>query len=95
MDIIELNFFLISFNRNKPQVKNIITHIKTKISLFSKPQPSTRSTLDKNLNANASSIKPNKTFTELVQDPDFGSLVTILGKIANKVNGNELSLIHI
>ena len=56
---------------------------------MSKPQPSTRSTLDKNLNANASSIKPNKTFTELVQDPDFGSLVTILGKMANKVNGNE------
>ena len=56
-------------------------------SLFNTPHSKIRSTLDRNLKASANSTKPNITFIELVQEPDFGSLLIIFGKNANNVNG--------
>src|SRR5690606_15230887 len=57
-------------------------------SIFSKPQCSTRSALDKNLNASPSSRNPMTTFTVLSQDPDRGILFINAGKAAKKVNGS-------
>ncbi len=59
-----------------------------KISLFSKPQCSTKSALDKNLNAKATSIKPSTTFTVFNQPPLRGRELSQLGNKANKANGS-------
>ena len=45
------------------------------------------STVDKNLNDNANSIKPKITFTVVSQPPDFGNDFSHCGNIANKVKG--------
>src|SRR5262249_24440071 len=47
----------------------------------------TKSALDKNFTANASSINPNTTFTSVIQPPDFGKECNQCGNIANKANG--------
>ena len=52
------------------------------------PQPYARSATDKNFNDRASSRKPNTTFTEFSQPPDFGISLSQDGKMANNVNGN-------
>ena len=41
----------------------------------------------RNFSPSANSRKPNTTFTELSQPPDFGKLLSQDGKKANKVNG--------
>src|SRR5262245_8595196 len=48
------------------------------------PQCITKSALDKNLNASATSTKANTFFTVSNQPPDLGSDFSKLGKIANK-----------
>ena len=58
-----------------------------KISLFNKPQCFTKSALERNLKASASSKKPNTTFTEFNQPPDFGNELSQLGNSANKAKG--------
>ena len=58
-----------------------------KTSIFKIPQCSTRSALDKNFNANASSRKPKITFVVLSHPPDFGSALSMFGNVANKAKG--------
>ena len=60
----------------------------TKGSRFNKPHRMTKSALDKNLKANASSINPNTFFTMSSQDPDLGKFLTKLGNRANRANGS-------
>ena len=62
--------------------------IAINISLFSKPQCITRSAFERNLNAKASSIKPNTTFTVFSHPPDLGNELKRFGKSANKAKGN-------
>src|SRR6478672_3811846 len=57
-------------------------------SLFSKPQCITRSALDKNFSAIASSRKPNTTFTVVSHPPDLGRAFNQLGNMANNANGS-------
>lgn len=57
-------------------------------SCFSKPYRITKSALDKNLKAKASSINPNTFFTISSQEPDFGRFLTKLGNKANRANGS-------
>ena len=59
-----------------------------KISLLTIPHCLTRSALDKNFIAIASSINPSTTFTEFNQPPDLGSVCSQFGKMANNVKGN-------
>src|SRR5690606_28933931 len=63
-------------------------HMMRKGSILSKPQCSTRSALDKNLNASPSSRNPITTLTVLSQEPDLGNLFMKEGNAANKVNGS-------
>ena len=58
-----------------------------KISIFRIPQCSTRSALDKNLKAKASSKNPKITFVVLSHPPDFGSALSIFGNIAKSAKG--------
>src|SRR5699024_6110186 len=62
--------------------------IPIKTSLFNKPQFSTKSAFDKNLNAKPSSRNPNTTLTVLSQPPLFGNLFNQFGNIANKAKGS-------
>ena len=59
----------------------------TNISRFKMPQFPTKSALDKNLKAKASSKKPNTTFTVVIHPPDFGSEFNQAGNMANKAKG--------
>src|SRR5688572_23289087 len=52
------------------------------------PHCFTKSALEKNLTASASSKKPNTTFTVVNHPPDFGNDCSQPGKRANKANGN-------
>ena len=56
------------------------------------PQFIVISAVDKNLNANASSINPKTTFTVVNQPPDFGKECSHCGNIANSVNGNASAI---
>ena len=67
--------------------KNIKTHIPRNASIFNKPQCCTKSALDKNLNAKASSKNPSMTFVVLSHPPDFGSDFIIFGNIAKRAKG--------
>src|ERR1043165_3402047 len=51
-------------------------------------QPFTRSALEKNLSARASSIKPRVTFTWFNQPPAFAILLIMPGEKAKNVKGN-------
>jgi len=51
------------------------------------PQCDTKSALDKNLKAAATSKNPSTTFTEFNQPPDFGKAFIKAGKAAKMVNG--------
>ena len=53
--------------------------MKIKTSLFKIPHPSTKSALERNLNAKANSIKPNETFNFFNQTPDLGITDRYLG----------------
>src|SRR5687768_2692059 len=64
------------------------THIPINTSRFKKPHCFTRSALDKNFTAMASSRKPKTTFTLVNQPPDFGNDCSQPGNMANKANGN-------
>src|SRR5687767_11945892 len=80
-------------NLNLPNKYNTIktpitTHMPIKISLFNKPHCFTKSALDRNLTAIASSRKPNTTFTEFNQPPDLGRVCSQPGNIANNAKGN-------
>ena len=70
----------------------MITHIPINNSLLSKPQCSTKSAFDKNLNAKPSSRKPKITLKVFIHLPDFGIEFNILGKKANKVNGSARAI---
>ena len=63
------------------------TQIPINISLFRSPQCSTKSALDRNLNAKPNSRKPNIILNVFIHLPDLGKDFSILGKRANKVNG--------
>src|SRR5436190_9932444 len=67
--------------------KPITTQSAIKISLFRNPHCFTRSALEKNFTANASSINPNTTFTSVIQPPDFGNDLSQLGNMANNAKG--------
>src|SRR5438128_551061 len=69
-----------------PEPINIHTPINT--SRFNKPQCITRSALDKNLNASASSRNANTFLTVSNHPPDFGNDCNQSGKIANNAKGN-------
>ena len=58
-----------------------------KTSIFNIPQCFTKSALDRNLNAKASSRKPKTTFVVLSHPPDFGSAFSMFGNSANSANG--------
>src|SRR5690606_7704670 len=66
---------------------NMIIQIPINTSRFRIPQCSTKSALDKNLNAIASSKNPKITLIVVIHPPDFGSEFNIFGKSANKANG--------
>src|SRR5882724_915798 len=66
----------------------MMTHAPTKTSLFISPHCFTRSALDKNLIAIASSRKPRTTFTEVSHPPDLGNDCNQPGNIANNAKGN-------
>src|SRR5450631_1532409 len=66
----------------------IIIHIPMKISRFKIPQCSTKSALDRNFKASASSRKPNTILTEFSQPPDFGREFIHPGNKANRAKGN-------
>src|SRR4051812_40792664 len=70
---------------NKPKTTIQITR---KISRVTMCACTTRSALDKNFMASASSKKPSTTFTELSQPPDFGRELSQPGKAANNPNGS-------
>ena len=53
-----------------------------------KPQCSTKSAVDKNLNARANSANPKTTLTEFSHPPDWGNDFIIEGKAAKSVNGS-------
>src|SRR5690606_8419166 len=74
-------------NKYKPINPKIAIQIAKKTSLSSICACQTKSALDKNLNANASSMNPKVTFTVFIHPPDFGNELIQLGKIANKTNG--------
>ncbi len=57
------------------------------ISLFNNPHCFTRSALERNFTAMASSRNPKTTFTVLSQPPDFGNDCNQPGNIANKAKG--------
>ena len=57
-------------------------------SIFKIPQCATRSAFDKNFKANASSTKPNVTFSVFSQPPELGSFSRNFGNIANKAKGS-------
>src|ERR1044072_3452750 len=65
----------------------IITHIPRNTSLFKKPHCFTRSALERNLTAMASSRKPSTTLTLVSQPPDFGNDCNQPGNMANNPNG--------
>ena len=68
--------------------KEITTHKPINISLFRRPHCFTRSALDKNLTANASSMKPKTTFTFVIHPPDLGSDLSQFGNMAHNAKGN-------
>ena len=73
-------------------VPKIAIQIAKNTSLSSKCVPNTISTIDKNLNANASSKNPKTTFTVFSQPPDFGNEFSQPGKIANNANGIAIAV---
>ena len=56
-------------------------------SLLRRPQWETKSALDKNLRASASSKNPKTTLTVVIQPPDLGIEFKAFGNKANKANG--------
>ena len=79
---------LILPNKYKVRPAPINIQIPIKTSRFNKPQCLTRSALEKNLKASASSANPNTTLTVLSQPPDLGNELSQLGKRANRAKGN-------
>src|SRR5690606_1783121 len=65
----------------------MIIQMRKKVSLFNNPQCFTKSALERNFTASASSRNPSTIFTEVSQEPDFGKEFSQLGKRANRVNG--------
>ena len=74
-------------NKYKDKEKEINTHIPIKTSLLSIPQCSTKSALDKNLNAKPNSKKPKITLKVFIHLPDLGRVVSKFGNKAKIVNG--------
>ena len=66
-----------------------------KTSRFSIPQCATRSALDRNLIANASSTKPNTTLRVFIHPPDLGKFFNRLGNNANKPKGKAKAKGHL
>src|SRR6218665_133454 len=73
--------------RYNAKAPKIAIQIARNTSRSSKCNCNTRSALDKNLNAKASSKNPKNTFTVLSQPPDFGSEFNQPGNIANNMKG--------
>ena len=63
-----------------------------KTSIFKSPQCRTRSALDKNLNAKASSKNPKITLVVLSHPPDFGKDFSMFGNIAKTANGRPRAM---
>ncbi len=61
----------------------ITIHIITKSSLFNQKVRLTKSAMDKNFNAKASSINPKTTLVVFSHPPDLGIDLSICGKRAN------------
>ena len=75
-------------NRYNVNPLPIKIQIPINTSRFNSPQCITRSALDKNLKASASSKNANTFLTVSNQPPDFGNDCNQLGNIANKAKGN-------
>ena len=58
-----------TLSRYSPHARKTATQAASTKSRVTKPQPSTRSILERNLNAPAISTKPRTTFTETIQPP--------------------------
>ena len=58
------------------------------VSLSNQCNCKTKSAFDKNLNANANSKNPKKTFTVFNHPPDFGNEFSHPGNKANNINGS-------
>ena len=63
--------------------------IERKMERVSQPSPSATSIPCRNFKLKARTTKPSTIFTEFIQPPDFGNLLSHDGKIAKSVNGNE------
>lgn len=61
----------------------IIIHSPINTSLFKRNVLETKSALERNFNASATSIKPNTTFTVFIQPPDFGNDCNACGNKAS------------
>src|SRR5688572_31450321 len=66
----------------------MITQSPIKTSRFNSPHCLTRSALEKNFTASASSTNPKTTFTSVIHPPDFGSDCSQFGNIAKSANGS-------
>ena len=62
--------------------------IPIKSSYFKIPHPLVISATERNLKARANSKNPSTTFTEFIQLPDLGKVLSQAGKAANNPNGN-------
>ena len=73
---------LINPNKYNANPNATMIQIAMKSSLFKKNVLETRSALDKNFKAKASSTKPKTTFTVFIHPPDFGRLCNACGNKA-------------
>lgn len=74
-------------NKYKASTPKMAIQMAKNASFFRKCNCKTRSALDKNLNAKASSKNPKTTLTVLSHPPDFGMLLSQLGNMAKSING--------
>src|SRR5690606_19001621 len=74
-------------NTYKANRINITIQIPINTSRFRIPQCSTKSALERNLNAIANSKNPKITLVVVIHPPDFGRDFNIFGNSANNANG--------
>jgi len=72
VEVMEHADTLLTLGYSTSKQYGIINTIIKNTSLFRIPHPSTKSAFDKNLNANANSMKPKETFNFFNQSPDLG-----------------------
>src|SRR5690606_1824234 len=75
-------------NRYRANIPKMAIHMARNSSLSNQCNCNTRSALERNLKARASSKKPKKTFTEFSHPPDFGREFNHPGKSAKNIKGS-------